>query len=203
MASQVPFKKNTESTIFFSLYKNDGTIVANPGTYTKKVSIDGAAVADITASVTEEDTTYGQLSLVLSAAEMNGDAIWIYITDNTAGTVPLTMTIYTAANLMDAIKTETAAILADTGTDGVVIASATQLAIADALLKRDIDQVEAAAALHSLTGAVLKLVSKVDDDGAGSLVTYKTNGTDAFSKQAITTGASLEPIDALGIATTP
>jgi hypothetical protein len=203
MASQVPFKKNTEATIFFSLYKNDGTIVANPGTYTKKVSIDGAAVADITASVTEEDTTYGQLSLVLSAAEMNGDAIWIYITDNTAGTVPLTMTIYTAANLMDAIKTETAAILADTGTDGVVIASATQLAIADALLKRDIDQVEAAAALHSLTGAVLKLVSKVDDDGAGSLVTYKTNGTDAFSKQAITTGASLEPIDALGIATTP
>jgi hypothetical protein len=89
--------KNTAFTLSFSLYKNDGTIVPNPGTYTKKVSVDGGAVADIAASVTEEDTTYGQLSLVLSAAEMNGDFIWIYVTDNTAGTVPFTCSLYPAA----------------------------------------------------------------------------------------------------------
>ena len=50
MASQWPPKKNTAFTLYFTLYKNDGTIIANPGTITKKVSIDGAAVADITAS---------------------------------------------------------------------------------------------------------------------------------------------------------
>lgn len=122
MASQWPPKKNTAFTLYFSLYKSDGTIIANPGTYTKKVSIDGAAVADITAAVTEEDTTYGQLSVVLAAGEMNGDAIWVYIKDDTAGCVPFTCTIYTAGSLHDEVKADTAAILADTGTDGVVIA---------------------------------------------------------------------------------
>ena len=90
MATMWPPKKNTAFILSFTLYKNDGTVVANPGTYTKKVSIDGGAVADITASVTEENTTYGQLSLVLSADEMNGDWIWVYVTDDTAGTVPFT-----------------------------------------------------------------------------------------------------------------
>jgi len=114
MASQWPPKKNTAFTLYFTLYKNDGTVIANPGTYTKKVSIDGAAVADITASVTEEDTTYGQLSVVLANTEMNGDAIWVYIKDDTTGCVPFTCTLYTAANLMDDIKTDTAAIKTQT-----------------------------------------------------------------------------------------
>jgi len=104
MASQWPPKKNTAFTLYFTLYKDDGTIIANPGTITKKVSIDGAAVADIAASVTEEDTTYGQCSLVIASGEMNGDAIWIYITDDTSGCVPFTCTLYTAANTQDGIE---------------------------------------------------------------------------------------------------
>lgn len=114
MASQFPPKKNTAFTLYFSLFKNDGTIIANPGTYTKKVSIDGGAMADITASITEEDTTYGQLSIVLSSSEMNGDAIWVYIKDDTSGCVPFTCTLYTTANLMDDIKTDTAAVKVQT-----------------------------------------------------------------------------------------
>jgi hypothetical protein len=119
MASQWPPKKNTAFTLSFSLYKNDGTIVANPGTYTKKVSIDGGAVADITASVTEEDTTYGQLSLVIAAGEMNGDWIWIYITDNTAGTVPFTCSFYTVANTQDELGTNLATV--DTVVDAIKV----------------------------------------------------------------------------------
>jgi hypothetical protein len=114
MASQWPPKKNTAFTLYFTLYKSDGTVIANPGTYTKKVSIDGAAVADIAASVTEEDTTYGQLSVVLSTSEMNGDAIWVYIKDDTSGCVPFTATLYTAAQTLDEVKTETAAVKAKT-----------------------------------------------------------------------------------------
>ena len=106
MATQNPPKKNAAFTLYFTLYKNDGTVVANPGTITKKVSIDGADVADIAASVTEENTTYGQCSLVLAAGEMNGDAIWIYITDDTAGTVPFTATLYTSARTFDELATQ-------------------------------------------------------------------------------------------------
>jgi len=123
MASQYPPKRNTAFTLYFTLYKNDGTIIANPGTITKKVSIDGAAVADITAAVTEEDTTYGQCSIVLAAGEMNGDAIWVYIADDTSGCVPFTCTIYTAGELFDTLVTNVATIdgivddiLVDTGT---------------------------------------------------------------------------------------
>jgi hypothetical protein len=148
MASLFPPKKNTAFTLYFTLYKNDGTIIANPGTITKKVSIDGAAVADISNAITEEDTTYGQCSVVLTTSEMNGDAIWVYIKDDTSGCVPFTATIYTAGQTMDEIKSETAAILtdtgttldgkidtidgivdsilADTGTDGVVVAAASK-----------------------------------------------------------------------------
>lgn len=103
MASMWPPKKNTAFTLYFTLYKNDGTVIANPGTITKKYSIDGAAVGDCSNSVTEEDTTYGQLSLVIAQAEMNGDAIWIYIKDDTSGCVPFTCTLYTVANTQDEI----------------------------------------------------------------------------------------------------
>jgi hypothetical protein len=112
MASQVPPVKNAEFTLDFSLFKNDGTVIANPGTYTKKISIDGGLIADITASVTEEDITYGQLSVVLSAAEMNGDRIWIRIQDDTSGCVPFVVTIYTSGQTADSLK---AACLTATG----------------------------------------------------------------------------------------
>jgi len=89
--------KNTAFTLSFSLYRSDGTIILNPGTYTKKVSVDGGAMADIAAAVTEEDTTYGQLSLVLATGEMNGDFIWVMVKDDTAGCVPFTCSIYPSA----------------------------------------------------------------------------------------------------------
>jgi hypothetical protein len=107
MASQVPPVKNAEFTLVFSLFKNDGTIIANPGAYTKKTNIDGGLTTDITANVTEEDITYGRLSLVLSAAEMNGDAIWIMIKDDTSGCVPFVTTIYTGGGTITSILADT------------------------------------------------------------------------------------------------
>lgn len=81
----------------FSLYKADGTLIANPGTYTKKVWKDGGAAADIAGSVTETDTTYGQLVVQLSTSEMNADYVQVYIKDDTVGCVPFTATIYPSA----------------------------------------------------------------------------------------------------------
>jgi hypothetical protein len=81
----------------FSLYKADGTVIVNPGTYTKKVWKDGGAAADIAGSVTETDTTYGQLVVQLSTSEMNADYVQVYIKDDTTGCVPFTATIYPSA----------------------------------------------------------------------------------------------------------
>jgi len=104
MASSFPPKKGAAFTLYFTLYKNDGTVIANPGTMTRAVSIDGGAVDTTPANaITEEDTTYGQISWVLSADEMNGDAIWVYAKDDTAGCVPFTATLYTAAQTLDEV----------------------------------------------------------------------------------------------------
>ena len=125
MSSMYPPKKNAAFTLYFSLYTAAGAIIANPGTMTRAVSIDGGAVDTTPANaVTEEDTTYGQISWVLSADEMNGDAIWVYAKDDTAGCVPFTATLYTAANTQDELGTSIASILDDTGTDGVVVSAA-------------------------------------------------------------------------------
>ena len=148
MASSWPPKKNAAFTLYFTLYKNDGTVIADPGTITKKVSIDGAAVADIAAAVTEEDTTYGRCSVVLAAGEMNGDAIWGYIVDNTPGCVPFTFTIYTAAQTLDELDTVADSILSDTGTDGVKLAD-------DAITSAKFDESTAFPLKSADTGATI------------------------------------------------
>lgn len=74
------------------------------------------------------------------------------------------------------------------------------VAIGDALLKRDIDQVESAAAVHSLTTAILKAVSRIRDN-AGTLEIYETDGTTVKMSQVVTTDDSLDPVDELGVGT--
>lgn len=57
--------------------------------------------------------------------------------------------------------------------------------IADALLVRDVDQTEGSAPVHSLTGAVLKQVSRVDASDGSNVRTYKTDGSTEFMSQSI------------------
>lgn len=147
--------KNTAFTLSFTLYKNDGTIVANPGTYTKKVSVDGAAVADIAAAVTEEDTTYGQLSLVLATGEMNGDFIWVYVTDNTAGTVPFTCSLYPAAG---APASAAALATVDSNVDDILIDTSTTL---DTLIKDVPTNAELTTALGTADDTTLAAIAAV------------------------------------------
>ena len=92
-----------EFRVYFSLYNStDGTIIANPGSYTRIISKDGGAVAPTPDNaITEEDTTYGQLSWLLSATEMNADAVFIMCKDDTAGCIPFTACIYTTSGTWD------------------------------------------------------------------------------------------------------
>ena len=77
------------------------------------------------------------------------------------------------------------------------VASAGRNEIADSILTRDVDQVEATAPVHSLTGAILKLVSRFV---ASTGKTYKTNGTDEFMTQSITTDDAADPVSEIGAA---
>jgi len=107
----------------------------------------------------------------------------------------------TIDTVVDGIQTDLS-----NATDGLgalktlVDAIPTANAIADAILKRDIDQVEVTAAVHSLTTAILKAVSRIKDN-AGTLETYMTNGTTVKLSQTVTTDTSDEPIDELGVGT--
>jgi hypothetical protein len=71
--------------------------------------------------------------------------------------------------------------------------------IFDAIMKGDIDTVEGTAAIHSLCTAILKAVSLVQDDGAGLIVTYRTDGTTAHMEQAVAVDAALDPIESIGV----
>ena len=118
MACMWPPKNGAEFKVYFSLYNSaDGTIIANPGSYTRIISIDGGAVDTTpTNAIVEEDTTYGQLSWTLSAAEMTGDAIFIMCKDDTAGCIPFTACIYTTSGTWDELSTEDDIWAADTRT---------------------------------------------------------------------------------------
>ena len=77
----------------------------------------------------------------------------------------------------------------------------TDLEIASAILKRDVDQDEASAAKHSLLTAVLGAVSKIEDDGAGNIKIYRTDGTTLHLTRAVTVDAALDPVKTLGVGT--
>ncbi len=68
--------------------------------------------------------------------------------------------------------------------------------IADAVLQRDMDQVEGGAPVHSLTTAILKAVARIRDN-AGTLEIYETDGATIHASQTVTTDAALDPIDEL------
>jgi len=170
-----PPPKNTEFTLHFTLYRRDGTPIVNPGTITKKISIDGGAMADIAASVTEEDTTYGQLSLVFSAAEMNGDAIWFQIYDDTPDCQRITGTIYTGPTVpvetvANAIKDKTDNLPASPAAVGSAMTLATGAMSADALAADAVAEIWARAVEGSITAeqimrAILAFVASLTAGG--------------------------------------
>lgn len=109
------------------------------------------------------------------------------ILEDTGTTLPATLT--TIAGYLD---TEIAAILADTGTDGVVLSAATANQIADAILKRDWSSVTGEAA-RSVLNALRILRNKVSESGGTLTVTKEDDAATAWTA-AVTTDAAAHPI---------
>jgi len=90
----------------------------------------------------------------------------------------------------------TAAAVATDAIDADALAADAANEIADAILSRDLDNVEGTAALHSLLTACLKAVSRIRDN-AGTLEVYETDGVTLHMSQTITTDVANDPIDEL------
>jgi len=88
--------------------------------------------------------------------------------------------------------TDVDAILSDTGTDGVVLSTATQQSIADETLKRDVSNVESSACDHSLTTIVL---ATLESSTAASVWTIKqTDGSTTYQTKTLTLDGSASAI---------
>ena len=93
---------------------------------------------------------------------------------------------------MTARLTNVAAILADTGSDGVAIASATINGIADAVLGRSVANVEDTASIYSIAGLIL---AAFESSAPGTTWTiYKTNGSTTFATRTLTEDATAKPV---------
>lgn len=99
-----------------------------------------------------------------------------------------------AANALTAAKIATDAIGASQ------LAADAALEIADALLKRDMDQVEDAAPVHSLVVAILGAVSR-SRDNSGVQEVYETDGVTLKAQRTLTTDPTGQPIVEAAVAT--
>ena len=183
------FKKNTAVTgfSFVLLSATDGSVVTT-GTPAIYVTKDGGTQAAIAGSATHEGN--GQWSFNLTADEMNADVVGLLITET--GSIAQNHTIKTDTSVISDVKTDTAAILLDTGTDGVVISAATANQIADALLNRDMSAVSDTTARSPLN-ALRFLRNKYSVSGTTLTVTKEDDTTSAWTS-TLTVDANADPV---------
>jgi len=111
-------------------------------------------------------------------------------TDNAATAAALT----THDGKLDTVDSNVDSILADTGTDGVAIATATAQAIADELLKRGVGNVEDGADAHSLATIIL---ATLESSLSGTTWTIKKTDGSTFTTKTVTTDDTADPITAV------
>ena len=118
MASNWPPKKNVAFTMYFFVYKNDGTIIANPTLTGSNVHVDGNVTEVTNSTLANVDATTGLCSIVLAQATMNGDQIDGTITSSSTGAVVYTFKLLTTANTQDELGTTLGTVNTSVGSAG-------------------------------------------------------------------------------------
>lgn len=185
MAAEVHKREyNVSDSVKFKLYNPAGTAGLTGVTWAAgdvKISKDGGAFANATNNPTA--IAEGWYTITFTAAELSAKQIIVQIEDAEGTWLETGFIIETYASASSQFPDN-------------------NNAIADAVLIRDLDQVEVAAPVHSLASAALKQVSRVViDDTANTVTVYRTDGSTAKYTQAITQTASINPIIEQGIAT--
>ena len=146
--------------------------------------------ANVDAELVDTGTT---IPGTIATVDANVDAILV----DTGTTLPATLAtiegkVDTVDTVADAIKVDTASILADTGTDGVVISTAQAQSIADEVLKRSVATGEATAAEHSLATIVLAILESSRSSTTWTI--KRTDGTTTHFTKTLTLDANADPV---------
>lgn len=189
---------NAEAFFDGTGYAGTNNVIPTVTAVTNGVTLAASAVQAIWDALTSALTTVGSIGKLLV------DNINATISSRLASasyTAPLdaagtrTALGLASANLdtqLGTIDTNVDSILADTGTDGVVLSTATRQAIADELLKRNVSNVESAAGEHTLTTIVLAILES--SISASTWTIKRTDGSTTHATKTVTTNASADPI---------
>ena len=161
MASKWPPVKNQEFIFRCVLFaQSDNQIKANPTTAAGdwKVSTDGGAFANLATLPDVDPDTTAQVKVTLSASEMNGDEIMVTAIDASGDEWhSAAWVIHTVGQTLDTMDANIDSILADTGTDGVVLAN-------DAITAAKFDETTAFPLKSADTGATAVARTGADSD---------------------------------------
>jgi hypothetical protein len=122
----------------------------------------------------------------VDTVDSNVDAILV----DTGTTIPATLS--TMDGKIDTIDTVADSILSDTGTDGVVLSTATLNSIADAILKRDVDNVEATANEHTLATIILCILESSRSSTTWTI--KRSDGATTHVTKTLTLNSSAQPV---------
>lgn len=173
----------------FTIFDGDGNrVTGRAGTVSTNLQRNNTATTE-TVTVAESSDVSGDYQA--SFTPTNTGAYRLDVADATYNSQGWTRTWDVLEYDSDSLGTIVAAILVDTGTSGVVIATSTQQSIADELLKRGASNVEDDADAHSLTAMILAALESSITDSTWTI--RKTGGT-TFTTKSVTTNALSDPI---------
>jgi len=220
MASNYPPKKNVAFTMYFFIFKNDGTLIANPTLTGSNVHVDGSTTEVTNSTLAVVDSTTGLCSIALAQATMNGDQIDGTITSSSTGAVVYPFKILTSAYTNDEIGADLAAVHvhasnADTKTAGLAFTTANQvdarvLTALDSsgvteILTRVPDATAGTASGLAIVGSKMDLVDAPNATGISAIVTAINGlaiyGLTALNTLLVTTGIKAASIPAVTDAT--
>lgn len=168
MANQSRVLKNVAFDLDFFIYKNDGTIIANPGGLAGRI----VCAAHTTGAATDNaptciDSTGGSCRITLAQAETNSDYVSVKCSSTDSGAVPFTCALYPAA----AAEPTAADINAqcDTAISDAALATAAALAIVDGIVDTITGHITAD------YGSTEKTCIDLLDDSAGGLADIHTD----------------------------
>jgi len=191
MASYLPPTKGVEYIFYICLESqaSAGTFQANPtiaaGDFT--VSTDGGSFSNLDTTPTVTPASGVQVKVTVSATEMNGDNILVAWQD-AAGAQWYSgfALIQPAAQTFDTIDANVDSVLADTGTDGVVLTSTERTTLAKLFHTIDWDTITGEAARSTLN-ALRFLRNKRGISGTTMTVTKEDDSTSAWTATLTTT----------------
>ena len=186
--STIEGKVDTVDTNVDSVLADTGTTLPSTlSTIEGKIdTVDNNVDAVLVDTGTTLPSTLSTIEGKVDVVDSNVDAVLV----DTGTTIPATLS--TMDGKIDTLDAVADSILSDTGTDGVVLSTATLNSIADAILKRDVDNVEATANEHTLATIILCILESSRSSTTWTI--KRSDGATTHVTKTLTLNASAQPV---------